>query len=227
MPAHPVALALLRAVDFPIAAPSANPFGYVSPTTAAHVRDSLGDEVDLIIDGGPCQVGVESTVCALTDQQAVLLRPGGVTLEQIESVIGPVRMGEPTQADRRSPGTLLSHYAPRVPVVLLKPGDPLPQPEAGERLGLLSLTLRSDAHGYTRTEALSQDGNLLDAAVHSVCRAQAAGHLRTGSDRYRTRSRDRYGPGHHGPLAPGSRARLTRGLIGAGKESSLCSDVAM
>ena len=166
MPSHPVALALLRAVDFPIAAPSANPFGYVSPTTAAHVRDSLGDAVDLIIDGGPCQVGVESTVCALTEHQAVLLRPGGVTLEQIESVIGPVRLGEPTQTDRRSPGTLLSHYAPRVPVLLLKPGAALPQPEAGERLGLLSLTPRSDARGYTRTEALSQDGNLLDAAAH-------------------------------------------------------------
>ena len=95
MPSHPVALALLRAVDFPIAAPSANPFGYVSPTTAAHVGDSLGDAVHLIIDGGPCHVGVESTVCALTEQQAVLLRPGGVTLEQIESVIGPVRLGEP------------------------------------------------------------------------------------------------------------------------------------
>ena len=178
MPSHPVALALLRAVDFPIAAPSANPFGYVSPTTAAHVRDSLGDEVDLIIDGGPCTVGVESTVCALTEQQAVLLRPGGVTLEQIEAVVGPVRVGEPTRTDRRSPGTLPSHYAPRVPVVLLKPGEALPQPEAGERLGLLSLTPRPDARGYTRTEALSADGNLLDAATHlfaALRRLDAAG----------------------------------------------------
>ena len=178
MPSHPVALALLQAVDFPVAAPSANPFGYVSPTTAAHVRDSLGDEVDLIIDGGPCTVGVESTVCALTEQQAVLLRPGGVTLEQIEAVIGPVRVGEPTRTDRRSPGTLPSHYAPRVPVVLLKPGEALPQPEAGERLGLLSLAPRSDAGGYTRTEALSADGNLLDAAAHlfaALRRLDAAG----------------------------------------------------
>ena len=166
MPSHPVALGLLRAVDFPIAAPSANPFGYVSPTTAAHVRDSLGDEVDMILDGGPCPVGVESTVCALTEQQAVLLRPGGVTREQLEAVIGPVRIGEPTQTDKRSPGTLLSHYAPRVPVLLLESGAALPHPEAGERLGLLSLTPRSEARGYTRTEALSEDGNLLEAAAH-------------------------------------------------------------
>ena len=166
MPSHPVALALLRTVDFPIAAPSANPFGYVSPTTAAHVQDSLGDAVDLIIDGGRCTVGVESTVCALTEYQAVLLRPGGVTLEQIESVIGPVHMGEPTQADKRSPGTLLSHYAPRVPVQLLGPGDSLPQPRAGERVGLLSLSPRSDAAGYTIMESLSGDGNLIDAAAY-------------------------------------------------------------
>ncbi len=166
MPSHPVALALLQAIDFPVAAPSANPFGYVSPTTAAHVRDALGDAVDLILDGGPCVIGVESTVCALTDQQAVLLRPGGVPLEQIESVIGPVRLGESTKTDRRSPGMLPSHYAPHVPVLLLKPGEALPQPEAGERLGLLSLTPRFETRGYTRTEVLSEDGNLLDAAAH-------------------------------------------------------------
>ena len=76
IPAHPVALALLRTVDFPIAAPSANPFGYVSPTTAAHVQDRLGDRIGVILDGGPCTVGLESTVCALTEDQTILLRPG-------------------------------------------------------------------------------------------------------------------------------------------------------
>ena len=134
MPSHPIALSLLQTVDFPIAAPSANPFGYVSPTTATHVQDTLGDVIDLIVDGGPCAVGVESTVCALTEEQAILLRPGGITLEQIESAIGPVKIGEPTQADKRSPGTLLSHYAPRAPVQLLGPGEALPRPKVGERV---------------------------------------------------------------------------------------------
>ena len=166
MPAHPVALALLRAVDFPIAAPSANPFGYVSPTTAAHVQGRLGDAIEVIIDGGPCTVGLESTVCALTEDQAVLLRPGGVTVEQIEAVIGAVQIGDAARADTRSPGTLLSHYAPRVPVTLLALGEPLPQPDYGERLGLLSLAPRSEAAGYTQVESLSKDGDLLEAAAN-------------------------------------------------------------
>src|SRR5262249_31215676 len=89
VPAHPVALALLRAVEGPIAAPSANPFGYVSPTTALHVQEMLGDAIGLIVDGGPCRVGVESTVCALTDDEVVILRLGGVSVEEIEAVIGP------------------------------------------------------------------------------------------------------------------------------------------
>ncbi|HJY83537.1 MAG TPA: L-threonylcarbamoyladenylate synthase, partial [Candidatus Binatia bacterium] len=79
VPAHPVALALLRAVGRPIAAPSANPFGYVSPTAALHVQEMLGDAIRLILNGGPCTVGIESTVCALTEAEVVVLRPGGVT----------------------------------------------------------------------------------------------------------------------------------------------------
>ena len=90
VPAHPVALALLRATAKPIAAPSANPFGYVSPTTAMHVQELLGEKIRLIVDGGPCAVGVESTVCALTEKEAVILRPGGVAVEEIEAIIGPV-----------------------------------------------------------------------------------------------------------------------------------------
>ena len=166
MPAHPVALALLRAVDFPIAAPSANPFGYVSPTTAAHVQGRLGDAIEVIIDGGPCTVGLESTVCALTEDQAVLLRPGAVTVEQMEAVIGPVQIGEPARADTRSPGTLLSHYAPRVPVALLALGEPLPRPDDGERVGLLRLAPRSETEGYATVESLSKDGDLLEAAAN-------------------------------------------------------------
>src|SRR5215510_11308900 len=126
VPAHPVALALLRAVGRPIAAPSANPFGYVSPTTAPHVREMLGGAIGLILDGGPCTVGIESTVCALTEADAVVLRPGGVTVEEIEAVIGPVTVAASSQSDPRSPGTLPSHYAPHVPLTLLAPVEPIP-----------------------------------------------------------------------------------------------------
>jgi L-threonylcarbamoyladenylate synthase len=165
VPSHPVARALLKEVRLPIAAPSANPFGYVSPTTAEHVQDMLGDAIGLILDGGPCAVGVESTVCALTEEQAVILRPGGVSVEEVEAVIGPVTVGQSPQPDRRSPGTLPSHYAPRVPLFLIACGAPLPRPAAGERAGLLLLQPRP-AEGYVTVEYLSQDGNLIETAAN-------------------------------------------------------------
>ena len=165
VPSHPVARALLKEVRLPIAAPSANPFGYVSPTTAEHVQDMLGDAIGLILDGGPCAVGVESTVCALAEEQAVILRPGGVSVEEVEAVIGPVTVGQSPQPDRRSPGTLPSHYAPRVPLFLIACGAPLPRPAAGERTGLLLLQSRL-VEGYVMVEYLSQGGNLIEAAAN-------------------------------------------------------------
>ena len=166
VPAHPVALALLQAVGTPIAAPSANPFGYVSPTTAMHVQDMLGDSIGLILDGGPCTVGVESTVCALTEEAAVVLRPGGVTVEEIETVIGPVALASSSRSDARSPGTLPRHYSPQVPLILLAPGEDIPRPRLGERVGLLTVAPRPDATGYVVVEALSQNGNLVEAAAN-------------------------------------------------------------
>ena len=169
-PAHPVALDLLRAVQFPIAAPSANPFGYVSPTTATHVQDTLDHALDEIVDGGPCSVGVESTVLALDGPRSVLLRPGGVTLEQLESVIGKIdtqsSSGDSARPDPRSPGMLPSHYAPRVPLILVLPGEAVPRPADGERVGLLTLAPRADAPGYAVTEHLSRTGDLTEAAAN-------------------------------------------------------------
>ena len=92
MPNHPMALSLIKESRCPIAAPSANPFGYLSPTTAEHVREQLGDRVDLILDGGPCPVGVESTIVSFLEKKSRLLRPGGVPLEEIESIIGKVEV---------------------------------------------------------------------------------------------------------------------------------------
>ncbi|WP_422000216.1 L-threonylcarbamoyladenylate synthase [Reyranella sp.] len=120
-PAHPVAQALIRAAGRPIAGPSANRSGTVSPTRAEHVADSLGARVDLILDGGPCAVGLESTVLDLTTPRPTLLRPGGATREAIEAVIGPVALSGAVpggDAPRSSPGQLESHYAPSRPVRL-------------------------------------------------------------------------------------------------------------
>lgn len=123
VPAHPVALALLRAADTPLAAPSANRFTEVSPTTAAHVEKGLGDRVEMILDAGPTGVGIESTVLDLTGPLPVLLRPGSIPLDALEAVAGPVRQAESApgpdgEAPRRSPGMLEKHYAPRAELVV-------------------------------------------------------------------------------------------------------------
>ena len=116
VPDHPLALQLLRAFDGPIAAPSANRSNRVSPTTADHVRGELGDRVDLILDGGPCQVGIESTVLDLSGRTPMILRPGAITRQQIERIIGPVEMIATNLRESesaRSPGQQAIHYSPR------------------------------------------------------------------------------------------------------------------
>jgi L-threonylcarbamoyladenylate synthase len=119
IPAHPVTLALLRGFGRPVAGPSANRSGTVSPTTAQHVAEGLADAVAMILDGGPCQVGVESTVLDLTTEQPTILRPGGITREQLENALGSVAVAHGSDDHSpRSPGMLSSHYAPHLPVRL-------------------------------------------------------------------------------------------------------------
>jgi L-threonylcarbamoyladenylate synthase len=122
MPANPIALALLAEAKVPIAAPSANRFTELSPTTAEHVRKSLGEEVDLILDGGPADVGIESTVLSLAGPVPLLLRPGMITAVQLEDMIGEVRvLGAPGDGPHLSPGMHPKHYSPRTPLVLHLP----------------------------------------------------------------------------------------------------------
>lgn len=122
IPGHPVARALLTAAGLPLAGPSANPSGRISPTTAQHVAEGLGDKVAMILDGGPCRIGVESTVLSLLDGKPTLLRPGGVSPAEITAIIGkPVDIAAPVgdvAAGLHGPGRLLSHYAPDRPVRL-------------------------------------------------------------------------------------------------------------
>ena len=126
VPAHPIALELLRAFDGPVAAPSANRSEHVSPTLAQHVVDDLGDRVDLVLDGGPCGVGIESTVLNITGDRPRVLRPGSVTVEQIEAVVGPVhRRGDISQSNGplMSPGQHVRHYAPTSPAIRFETAD--------------------------------------------------------------------------------------------------------
>jgi L-threonylcarbamoyladenylate synthase len=116
VPSHPLARALLAAFGGPIAAPSANRFGAISPTTADHVAADLGDAVDYLLDGGACEIGVESTIVDLTRGRAVLLRPGGVGRDELERVLG-APVADPDAAAPAAPGTLAAHYAPRARVI--------------------------------------------------------------------------------------------------------------
>jgi L-threonylcarbamoyladenylate synthase len=118
VPDHPIALALLRGFDGPIAAPSANRANHISPTRAEHVRSELGQQVDLILDGGPCAVGIESTVLDLSRSTPRILRPGGVSREQIESIVGKVEVftgSVAADSPANSPGQQARHYSPMAP----------------------------------------------------------------------------------------------------------------
>ena len=162
MPDHAVARALIEAAGTPIAAPSANLFGCVSPTTAAHVEAQLG-ALRLVLDGGPCRVGIESTIVSFVEEQAALLRPGGVTLEDIERLIGPLRIGtDPVRPV--APGQLPGHYAPRLPLALVAMVADIP---AAERAGAALLLPQpdADAEGFAHIELLSTDGALTTVAA--------------------------------------------------------------
>jgi L-threonylcarbamoyladenylate synthase len=165
MPNHPMALSLIIESKCPIAAPSANPFGYLSPTTAEHVREQLGDQVDLILDGGPCPVGVESTIVSFLEEEPRLLRPGGVSLEEIESIIGKVKIS-PIEEERPSaPGMLPKHYAPRTPIVLDWKGKNL-DIYKGKKIGLLAFQETKNHLKFHSVEVLSKKGDIREAAAN-------------------------------------------------------------
>lgn len=159
VPRHPVAQALLAAAGVPIAAPSANLFGRISPTTAEHVREQLGREVPMILDGGPTEVGVESSIVAFPESGPVLLRPGGVPLEVMEALIGPIAAPGPEVRATLAPGQLPSHYAPRTPLYIL----PRRPPAGVGPIGRLALIPPADPGDVL--EVLSPNGDLTEAAA--------------------------------------------------------------
>jgi len=161
VPVHPAAQALLRAFGGPLAAPSANRFGRISPTEAAAVRAELGDAVPLILDGGPCAVGLESTVLDVTGGQAVLLRAGGIPLEEIEALAGSVARATPVDDAPVAPGQLKHHYAPRKPLRLVSSARDIP---AGPENGWLAFGALEGGAGNT-VENISPAGDLREAAA--------------------------------------------------------------
>jgi L-threonylcarbamoyladenylate synthase len=165
MPNHPMALSLIKESKSPIAAPSANPFGYLSPTTAEHVREQLGNQVDLILDGGPCPVGVESTIISFLGESPRLLRAGGVSLEEIESIIGKVEVTEIREDRPSAPGMLPRHYAPQTPIMLNWNEKDLGL-HKNKKIGLLVFQEPKGNLKFHSIEFLSKKGDLREAAAN-------------------------------------------------------------
>ncbi|HEY8405005.1 MAG TPA: L-threonylcarbamoyladenylate synthase [Flavobacteriales bacterium] len=160
MPEHPLTLELLRKLDFPLAAPSANPFGYISPTTAEHVKAQLGEKIQLILDGGPCEVGVESTIIDCTQETPVVVRLGGLGVEKIESIIGKVNVNTTSSSKPSAPGLLISHYAPRKPFLLGNIQE-LVSKNSNKKIALI--TFEGEPKD-TLHKVLSREGSLNEAA---------------------------------------------------------------
>lgn len=177
VPDHPVALALLKAFGGGVAAPSANRFGRISPTTAQHVKEELGDAVGMILDGGPCRIGLESTIVSFLNEEIVLLRPGGLLVEEIEAVLKQKILRSPTKTKVRAPGMLASHYSPLTPLTIFPIEELLSNAKAlsseGNKIGILRLgeTENNTENGistyYLPAKAFAY-GQHLYAALHQM-----------------------------------------------------------
>lgn len=159
MPSHPVAQSLIRLSGTSIAAPSANPFGYISPTRARHVEKQLGNTVDIILDGGPCSVGLESTIIKFDQNGVHLLRPGGISIEDIEAITGPVNTAR--SAVTESPGQLPVHYSPHTRVLIISDIADAVEKNAA----LLSFRGTASEREFRAIEILSPSGDLREAAA--------------------------------------------------------------
>lgn len=164
VPAHPLTAALLQSLDFPLAAPSANPFGYISPTTAAHVAKQLGEKIPYILDGGACDVGLESTIVGFDGDEVIIYRKGGLAVETIEHFLEQTCVVlEHSSSNPQAPGMLKSHYAPRAPFII---GDlpTLINTYQDKKLGILSFQNYYPSTNNSTLIQLSPRGDYAEAA---------------------------------------------------------------
>ena len=160
---HPVFKAVIKAFGQPLAAPSANRFGRISPTTAAHVAEELGGRIHLIVDGGPTSHGVESTIVTLREDCIWILRSGPIAADDLRPFAEEVAVAQRSSLPN-APGQLKSHYAPATPLTLLAPGEQ-PKADAKKREGLLAWCSSDDAKGFHKVEILSRTGDMKEAAA--------------------------------------------------------------
>lgn len=178
VPAHPLTHALLKLLPFPLAAPSANPFGYVSPTTARHVADQLGGKIPYILDGGPCKVGLESTIVGFEDGRLTVYRLGGLSLETLEDLCGaPAQIQLNQSSNPTAPGMLKSHYAPQKKLQLTDFSKLENILVPGQKTAVITFKYRTDLPPEVFQIPLSENGDIAEAAqnLFSVLRTLDAG----------------------------------------------------
>ena len=163
VPNHPITLELLKSLEYPLAAPSANPSGYISPTTAQHVAAQLGDKIPFILDGGPCTSGIESTILGWEGATPIIYRKGVITSEQIDSVLGTYPEFNTNSEVLEAPGMLSSHYAPNTPTIVTESVEKTVLEQQDKKIGLILFNENSQL-GVTKEVVLSKTGSLTEMA---------------------------------------------------------------
>ena len=166
IPNHPITQKLLQALDFPIAAPSANPFNRISPTRAEHVEAYFGDQIPMVLEGGECQRGIESTIVGFYKGEVIVYRLGSLALEDIEKVIGKVSLRNKKEKAPNAPGMLSKHYSPKTEMVLVDDLAVALRHYPGSSIGVLKFRADSDLESSIHQEVLSAKGSLKEAAAN-------------------------------------------------------------
>ena len=166
VPSHPISLALLEQLEFPLAAPSANPFGYISPTNAVHVQKQLGNKIPFILDGGNCEKGIESTIIGFENEEPILYRLGSIAIEEIENEIGPITIKNFEEQNPSAPGMMARHYAPETATIVTEHINDAVNFYHDKRIGLLLFSSKINDKNIIHQEILSDKENLKEAATN-------------------------------------------------------------
>ncbi len=163
VPNHPVTLELLKQLDFPLAAPSANPFNRISPTTAQHVESYFKNKIEMVLDGGACKNGIESTIIGFEDDTPIVYRLGSISIEDIEAVVGEISVKNKKENNPEAPGMLNKHYAPSTPTVLSTNVSEELKKHPNKRIGILSFKTSFENHAVQHQIIVSAKGDLAEA----------------------------------------------------------------
>jgi L-threonylcarbamoyladenylate synthase len=177
VPNHPVTLALLQQLSFPLAAPSANPFGSISPTTAEHVASYFKDEFPFILEGGPCQKGIESTIIGFNEEGAIIYRYGSLAIEEVESITGPLQEYIRNEENPDAPGMLLRHYAPATKTIFSSDIEKSISENLGKKIALLLFNDQHKSDQVAVVEILSVNGSMEEAASNLYAAMHRLDHL--------------------------------------------------